>query len=206
MSNNTIICIFVEGETEKAFYKKVIEHIKARFKSDLTNCEIKYFNIEGISRFQNKALNRFKSKISGEHKYKNYKKIAVFCYDTDVFELSQAKPVVNWEKLERDFKDNGANITIHIKAKKSIEDTFLIDINGIVNFLKLKNTSINSLKGSGFEKMKQLFKKANRVYLKGTKVDGLVESLNIDLICKNQCQNYRSLCELLRRNQQKKCE
>lgn len=87
-------------------------------------------------------------------------------YDADVFEYS-AKPPVNWNKLEKSLKELGAFEVNHIKVKQMLEDWLLIDKEGICSYLKIKVPK--DLKGrTGYEKIKKLFKTADKVYQKGS--------------------------------------
>ena len=55
------------------------------------------------------------------------------------------------------------------------------DTDGILSFLRLpQKTKISG--GNGYEKLKKLFKLANKLYYKGMKSNGMVERLNIDKI------------------------
>lgn len=50
-------------------------------------------------------------------------------------------------------------------------------------FLKLKS-DVQPNGANGYEKMKSLFKKANKIYTKGQEVNGFVQVLDIGLISK----------------------
>lgn len=102
------------------------------------------------------------------------------CRDTDVFELSQ-NPPIKWNEVESAFKENGVKKVIHIAAKHSIEDWFLLDTDGIISFLRLpKKTKVSGR--NGYDKLKKLFKQANKMYYKGMKSNGMIERLDIDKI------------------------
>ena len=96
-------------------------------------------------------------------------------------------------KNEKDLIDKGASKVIHIKAKKSIEDFFMYDLDGIINYLKIARPK--SLKGStGLKKLETLFLNANRIYQKGHKCSGFIDSLNMNTIFPNICEEIRPLC------------
>lgn len=78
---------------------------------------------------------------------------------------------------------NGAEKVIHIRAEKSIEDWFLLDMEGIKRFLKLKS-DVQPNGANGYEKLKFLFKKANKIYTKGQEVNGFIQVLDIGMISK----------------------
>ncbi|MCP4265347.1 MAG: hypothetical protein GY777_07205 [Candidatus Brocadiaceae bacterium] len=81
----------------------------------------------------------------------------------------------------------------HIKAKKSIEDWFLLDIKGLCNVLKIKQPK--TLKGNtGYLKIKNLFKQGNRTYQKGYNVNSFVDRLDYKQILsclKNEFEELR---------------
>lgn len=79
------------------------------------------------------------------------------------------------------FEDNGASKIIHVQAKRSIEDWFFYDVDGILNFLRLpKNIKVSGK--NGYDKLQRLYKQANKVYYKGIQSNGMVGRLDIDKI------------------------
>jgi len=48
-----------------------------------------------------------------------------------------------------------------------------------------------------YKKLENLFKKANRVYIKGGKVSGFIESLDIKKIMVEICSEIKPLCKKL---------
>ena len=80
--------------------------------------------------------------------------------------------------------DAGANKVIHIEAVHSIEDWFLYDLEGILRFLKLNN-KIKVSGNNGYDKLQRLYKKANKIYIKGMNSNGMVACLDLDKITKN---------------------
>ncbi len=178
-SKKKCIVMYMEGETELEFYDLLLNKIK-------TNYNLEKFRVDkivkqclkGISKFDKKLLKKFEYDI--KTKYKDYEISVYLCYDTDVFEYN-AKPPVNWKKVEKKLKTLGANNVYHIKAQRCIEDIFLLDLSGICKYLNIND--LKNINGSnGVEKMKNLFAKGNRIYQKGFSCEGFVQSLNIDLI------------------------
>lgn len=113
--------------------------------------------------------------------------------DTEV-EFSQ-KPPVKWKDVEKILIENRAEKVVHIKAKKSIEDWFLIDLAGICRYLGL---AVSTTFGSnGVKKMENIFRKANRVYIKGGKTSGFLEALDVKKIMKEICCEIKPLCKEL---------
>lgn len=172
------LVLFVEGETEEEFYKAVIQDAKQRIPGHRFSIKIETKNIKGVGGFKNDALRKFIKKIKPKYNAKT-KFFVALCRDTDVFEFS-AKPPVKWDEIEREFKKLGVEV-IHVQAKRSIEDWFLLDEEGIIEFLRLpKKTKING--SSGFDKLQKLYKKANKIYYKGMKSNKMIERLDIPKI------------------------
>lgn len=187
------IVFFVEGYTEIEFIKALVQCLQQKSTESRRNLKIEYKNAKGIGNYQQKVLRVFKNKIFRENP--NITFDVVFCYDTDVFEYSR-KPPVDWRTLETELMKEGAHKVVHIRAKYSIEDWFLKDYNGVLEFLRLpKKTSLPD--GRGLKKLQSLFKKVNRVYLKGSKVDGFIQKLDMDKIVASLEQELAPLIELL---------
>ena len=199
MSNKikSIVCIYTEGATDKVFYDRLLDFIKTKsINNKFIVDEIKKFNIAGIANFKKKLLSKFKKEINVK-KFKNYKKIVVLCYDKDVFNLINQTPPVDRKQLEKELKANGADEVIHLVAKNSIEDIFLIDIDNIIKELKIQNYNTSKLTGTGYQKLKTLYGKANKIYYKGANVEPFVNKLSIGKICNSQCEIYCKLCLVL---------
>ena len=198
MSNNVIACFYTEGATDEVFYDKLRQHLRKNSLSKKFHVsKVEKSNIQGIGNFQSKLLRKFKAEILPLKEDKTDEIVVFLCYDKDVFELVSKTPPINRIKLEKDLKAAGANKVIHIVADKSIEDIFLTDIDTVLAFLKLKKSDIPSLSGSGYEKLKKLYKKANKIYQKGENVEGFVEKLNMDLICSTYCKMFSPICSIL---------
>ena len=188
------IIVFVEGETEEEIYNIFIRYIHSianngKFSTD----KLLVRNLKGISNFRSKAIRVFSKEILPQNP--NFEFDIFLCYDTDVFDFSQ-KPPVDWKEVEKDLKNLGAKKVIHIKAKHSIEDWILNDFDGICRYLKISSTT-NNISGSGFKKLESLFKKSNKVYIKGSKAKGFIESLSIQKIMCTNCTQVKNLCRLL---------
>lgn len=173
------LVIFVEGETEELFYKKVVEFIRNNQDNKRLNINIECENVKGIGGFKNIALRKFVKKIKPKYN-KSCEFYIALCRDTDVFEFSP-KPPIDWEDVKKSFWDEKVSDIIDIKAKHCIEDWFLYDIEGIKTYLRLpKNKKVSG--NNGYEKLKKLFKLANKMYYKGVKADDMIEHLNIEKI------------------------
>jgi hypothetical protein len=192
-----VIVMFTEGETDEEFYKAIINNIRGKISSKRFDVDaIEYKCIRGISKFGSKLLNKFQKEIVP--KYSNNDIIVFLCYDTDAFENSQHPPV-DRKRLQQQLLQSGAKKVVHLKAARNIEDFFIQDIDGIFNFLRLNKNKINikNRNDSGLELIKYLFRCANRTYQKGYKLEGFINSLNINLISSKICIQLRSLCNEL---------
>jgi len=176
---NKCLILFVEGDTEVEFYKQVVTNARKLHPKGRFNTHIEFRNVKGVGGFKSIALRKFVKEI--KPKYPNDCEFTIaLCSDTDVFDFSP-KPPVNWDDVKNELLNNGASKIIHVQAKKSIEDWFLYDIEGILTFLRLgENTKVSGK--SGYDKIQSLYKKANRVYYKGIGCNGMIERLDIEKI------------------------
>lgn len=186
-----VVAIFAEGPTEVEFYKAVV--IEARKAMGIPySCEIEYVDMKGIGKYKNDALRKFNN-LKSKH---SDKEIYVFlCIDSDVFELAK-KPPFDRKQLKKVLEDAGAKNVQYVVAKKSIEEWFLCDFEGVLNYLRLPK-STKRPKGNGQEALKKLFKAANKLYIKGSKTEGFIDKLNIEKIMKTCCSSLKPLCKAL---------
>lgn len=176
------LVLFVEGDTEVEFYKRIISNARQKRVDGRFDINIECKNVRGVGGFKNIALRKFIKEIKPKYSEECEFSVAL-CRDTDVFEISP-KPPIKWDEIEMAFKENGAHKVIHIEAKQSIEDWFLLDVEGIISFLHLpKKTKVSG--ANGYDKLKKLFKQANKMYYKGMKSNGMVGRLDIDKIVQN---------------------
>ena len=186
-----VIILFVEGYTEIDFYKALIADIRALHGAKFC-CNLEYKNMKGVGNYKNDALRKL---CDVKKKYPESDIHAFLCYDIDAFRFSR-KPPVDMKELKKQLLANGAKKVDFIEANTSIEDWFLYDFDGVKRYLGLsKKTPKGS--GTGQEVMKKLFKKVNRVYVKGEKLDGFIAKLNIPLIRVQVCSTLRPLCKCL---------
>lgn len=173
------LVLFVEGDTEIEFYKQVIANARKLHPAGRFDTSIEYRNVKGVGGFKNIALRKFTKDIKNKYD-NNCEFTVVLCSDTDVFEFA-SKPPVKWEEIKKELKANGADKIIHVQARKSIEDWFLYDLEGILKFLRLgKNTKVSGK--NGYDKLQRLYKQANKVYFKGIKSNGMIGHLNVEKI------------------------
>lgn len=180
------LVLIVEGDTEEQFYKRIITNAKEKRPNKRFDTSIEHLNVKGVGGFKNIALRKFIKKVKPKYD-EDCVFTTVLCRDTDVFELSP-KPPVDWAEVEKELRENGAEKVITVRAKHSIEDWFLYDADNIISFLRLKKgTEVSGM--NGYDKLKRLYKRANKIYYKGMKADGMIAKLDIAKIseaAKNQ--------------------
>lgn len=119
----------------------------------------------------------------------------MLCCDTDIFDFA-VKPPVKMHEVKKELIKSGASKVIQIQAKQSIEDWFLYDVEGILDFLRLKrNTKVSGK--SGYDKLQRLYKQANKIYCKGSRSNGLIEHLDIEKIVSVVKEELRPLYKAL---------
>lgn len=189
----TIVTVFVEGDTEVDFYKKLIAYLREKNGGRL-NCKVNVRNVKGVGRYQNKVCRIFENSVRKQYPDHDYK--VVLCYDSDVFEFSR-KPPVDWDEVTKALCEKGADDVRLVKAVTSIEDWFLYDIEGLRKFLKLpKKFKMTGYKG--YKGLAKLFLKAKKTYIKGVRCNGLIEALDLDVIIPKIDSEIVKISELLR--------
>lgn len=170
------VIIFVEGDTDEVFFKEMLEYYKKVCHTELIPCEV--FNLKGVTRYTSKLLAKLKNDILPEAKSKNTAIQTVCCsYDTDVFEVCNPL-MVNWDSIRKSIKRMGVERFIQIGVCSAIEDWILDDLEGICNYLKLKQVP-KSLKGeNGNAKLCDLYSKARRTYSKGYATRDMIKALD----------------------------
>lgn len=190
---NTIIALFVEGPTEVEFYKAVIAEVRLQMNVPF-DCKIKYIDMKGIGNYKDIALRKFNDLKT---KNKGMDILVYLCIDSDVFEYSK-KPPINKEKLQKTLQNAGAKKVTYIVAKKSIEDWFLYDLHGVLDYLHLPENTQRPRERNGQEALKKLFSKANKIYVKGGKTENFIEKLDVSKIIENICSSIKPLCSALK--------
>jgi len=172
---NRAIIFITEGDTDAYFYEQVLTalDLKQRFIG-----RFKIINSKSVAKIQNKGFNKCREYI----KDKKISTAYIFvCFDEDVFHRNQ-KPPLNYAQLKTRLKGlAGVELVEKIVATKQIEDWFLLDLEGICQYLNIK---VKDVSGTGEERLKQLFKKANKVYVKGRNIENgkFIDSLDMDLV------------------------
>lgn len=190
-----VVVIFIEGETEVEFYKEIVKIIR-KHNNDHLNCIVETKNVSGIGNYKTKVTRIFEKDIKKKYANRNHSFHVVLCHDHDVFKLAK-KPPIDWASVRKDLIAKGANRVSLVAAKDCIEDWFLYDEAGLLAFLGLKADTPIPRKGSGTETLEALFKKKNRLYVKGTKSADLVATLNVGKILSHICEEIKPLCKAL---------
>lgn len=185
--------LFVEGETERLFYDRVIKILSNANDLSKSSPFILIKNLKGISTYT-KKIPRIITNI--QHDYPCVTIKVIISHDTDVFELSSSPPV-DWKDVEKEIKKLGINTIEYIHTSASIEDWFLIDTKGVLKFLRLpQNTKITGQ--NGLQKLQNLFKRGNKVYAKGSGASSFIDALDIPLIISKVCNDIQPLCSNFR--------
>lgn len=196
---NKIILMLVEGPTEIEFYKAVVKQAHDKM-GVVFDCSVIFEDMRGIGNYKSNALRSLKKiqkKSPGKDIY------VIMCIDTDAFELSK-KPPFNKDIVKLALEEAGAKEVYYIEAKQSIEDWFLTDLKGVLSYLRLSSDT-KKPKGKGQEALKALFKKANKVYVKGDKTEGFISKLDIGMIISQHCNAIKPLCDIAKFDCQKIC-
>lgn len=176
---NKCLVLFVEGDTEVEFYKQVVANARKLHPVGRFDTSIEYRNVKGVGGFKSIALRKFVKEIKPKYE-DDCEFTIVLCSDTDVFDFAP-KPPIKWNEVKKELMNNGASKIIHVKAKRSIEDWFFYDIEGILGFLRLnKKTKVSGK--NGYDKLQRLYKQANKVYYKGIQCNGMIGRLDIEKI------------------------
>lgn len=191
-SKEKVVVIFIEGDTEVEFYKRLVSVIRTHCGGRLS-CSVETVNVSGIGQYKKKALRIFEKQI--KIKYPNGEFYVALCYDQDVFEIGK-NPPVNWQEVKKDFQDSGVNDVRLIKAIYSIEDWFLCDTEGLLRFLHLP-TDMKLPNGNGYVCLKALFKRGGKLYIKGKTNGHFVQTLDVEKILFANCRYIAPLCKLL---------
>ncbi|WP_316746461.1 hypothetical protein [Pedobacter gandavensis] len=183
--------LFVEGETEKEFYTALLQYYKAQSGSKMVSFKI--INVKGIGKFESKMILKLQNDIFNTNSPKDVK--VAGCYDTDVFDFAK-RPPVNWEKVRTRLTELKIHSFVEVRASRMLEDWFLADLPGICKFLKIK--AVKRAEGKdGNDKLKKLFKKGNKLYIKGTPTIKFIPSLNLETIRSHAASELIPLEKLL---------
>lgn len=188
------IVLFVEGDTDKIFFDALLDYYRRTSSTPTKSCEVK--NLGGVTRYTSKVVAKLRNEIIPGAKKRGLTVMAVCCsYDTDVF-TDATRPIVAWPKVRREIKSLGISNFITIEVEESIEDWLLDDLAGISAYLHLKSEP--TPKGrNGYERLMSVYRKANKVYVKGISAAELITALDIALIRKRRSASLRQFEQLL---------
>lgn len=189
------VVVFVEGDTDEVFFKAMLEYYKSVSQTEIVPCDV--CNLKGVTRYTSKLLAKLKNDILPDAKSKNICIQTVCCsYDTDVFEVRNPL-LINWDNIRKCIKRMGVENFIRIGVCSSIEDWIIDDLEGICNYLKLKQIP-KSLKGSdGNAKLCDLYSKARRTYSKGYATREMIKALDFGKIRTKRQTSLKELEEAL---------
>lgn len=198
-----VVVIFIEGETEIEFYKRLVSLMRSHCNGRLMY-SVEIIDVSGIGQYKEKVLRIFERRI--KKSYPDGEFYVALCYDQDVFEMGK-NPPVNWRVVKKAFLNSNAEEVYLIKAVHSIEDWFLDDVEGVLRYLRLPaDTKLPG--GSGHERLKALFKKGKKIYIKGKTSGKFLQALDIEKILFENCHDISALCRLLGVDcsEQKRCQ
>ncbi len=166
--------ILLEGETEEEFYKllseKYLDGVPKRFKQMHGNFNVNKKILDGIQSF------------SIDHPASTFD--VYLCLDQD----RRGSPVYNRRCVLEEIVDIENCLAINdVIAELMIESLFFIDIDGLYKFLRAKKTKRNPRKFSNFRiqthrELDKLFQQFGKTYIKGHKVESLVQSIDLEKI------------------------
>ena len=171
------VLVFVEGDTDEVFFSTLFDYYASVCASPMLPYDI--CNLKGVTRYSSKLLAKLKNEYLPKARSNGYRIKTICCsYDTDVFEVRQPN-IVNWNAIGKRVKQMGIEEFIRVGVKSSIEDWFLDDLQGICDFLHLKQVP-SVLKGTnGYQKITDLYAKAHKTYKKGFETKGLINALSM---------------------------
>ena len=188
-----VVILFVEGATEVVFYRKLIEYLidKKKIAPDL-KYEIK--SLDGITHFEQRAIRIFKNAIQPKYPDHTVFKVAL-CYDDDVFTLNRMSRS-RMKMVEKSLKAAGVKQVVHVKAELTIEDWFLLDWKGILNYLEITDNSKSS-NYKHLEGLKKIFRKGKKTYIKGKATNEFIDALDLKVIADKIEQDIPGLYDIL---------
>ena len=191
-SSNTCIYFIVEGDTEIFFYKRVMDYLRQTKNFKPNNIEISYINLKGVGNYQVTACRKFKRELEAHPAERN---VIFLCYDSDAMDYTE-NPPFHYAVLSDSLKKNGGTDVYPLKAVTSIESWFLLDETGLRQYLKLpKNVSFKGYRSQ--RDLCDLFKKAHKVYIKGSGCQSLINCLNIGVILEKLDKIFEPLYKVL---------
>ena len=171
--------VFVEGDTEILFYKRIREKY-------FENARCKIINLEGNWSIIQKVLDKTTAHLNA-HPETEF--IVCICIDKD---SRSSKAPIDMQLIEEELKNypniKSENIRLFL-AVQDIESWFFHDIEGIYSFLKFPTSRLKIRKFSTVEKLNhqdlsKLFKEAKTDYRKGYASENFINNINLEIIRK----------------------
>jgi len=173
------VVLFVEGDTEVRFFGALLSYYRLHSTTPMVRVEI--CNMKGVTRYSSRLKAKLKGEFLPKAKKENWKISCVCCsYDTDVFLLNPQ--LVDWTTIQKMVKQLGIEHFRQIGIEQMIEDWILDDMNGLCQYLKLKQVPTSLHGRNGFEKLQNLFHKAGKDYTKGNTAKDVIAALDMATI------------------------
>lgn len=177
---NSILFLY-EGDTELEFYSRIISKYIPRRKIRITAS-----NLDGVYNLDKKVKNRI-----NEHLLKNLDEeqiTVIVAYDRDGRKEKESRLMIDSikSKIEQELRPERILSINEIIATQDIESWFLKDIDGVYKFLKVphkeRTNKYKNTESFNSTDLSNLFRRYRKNYQKGSRADGFIEALNIDLI------------------------
>jgi len=173
------VVLFVEGDTEVWFFGALLNYYRTHSTTPLIRVEI--CNMKGVTRYSSRLKAKLKGELLPKAKKENWKISCVCCsYDTDVFVLNPQ--LVDWVKIKKMVVQLGVEHFRQIGVEQMIEDWMLDDLNGVCQYLKMKQVPASLPGRNGFEKLQNLFHKVGKDYTKGNAAKDVIAALDMSTI------------------------
>lgn len=176
-----VALIFVEGDTEVEFYKKLAELY-------LRGVPKAIVNLHGIHNVHRNVLGKTEAFL---HQHRDITVRIYCCIDRESRDHNPPLDIVELRTTLKERKDFKRVLSADaIIATQMIESWLFYDIDGIHKFLKVPHSSRNSTKFTPPEKfthldLSKLFARFNKVYIKGRKCANFINNLDIGKIYRN---------------------
>lgn len=181
-SNPNSILFLYEGETESEFYKTFFENLPQR------EVKISRSNLKGVYGLNDKVRSKIKSYLRNKA-YDSCKQIHVFiAYDRDGDRDSVL--ALDIDSLQKEFvsvKQSRISSINQVVATQDLESWFFHDLLGIYKFLRVSVSKRNmkafpNVEATNNYILSDFFHKNGKHYQKGRRVEGFLNSLDMELI------------------------
>lgn len=167
----------VEGTNEKAFYEKLLSALEEK-NPLLKEISCQFRPVDGCTRFETKAwaLTRYYCSENPIHKT-----IVFLCYDTDVFERKHYERASIEKTVDKIKAIQNVHRVLNIEASPSLERFFLEDPIALSKRLGLAIDQCTVDPNRGLGGIKEIFRKANRYYVKNLEaINQLISLLDFE--------------------------